>query len=90
MKLNESQLRKLIKEMIDDDFYDAGDRLPELLYFLGLNDEQEDMFFSLLTHRHDGPLSALHWIEGQIDRRLTYDEIKQLIHLLNKDGWFQP
>jgi hypothetical protein len=83
MKLSESQLRKLIREM-SNDVRVAAVRLPD---DLRLNNNQQSMFNDILRHPHDGPLSALHWIEGQIDRRLTYDEIKQLIDLLNSNGW---
>jgi hypothetical protein len=87
MKLSESQLRKLVREM-SDDFYDAGDRLPDYLEFIGLDMEDGlDMVFSTLSGH--GPVDALGEIQVQLKRRLSRDEVRMLIDLFIKDGWFQ-
>lgn len=89
MKLTESQLRKLIKEMQTGNYTGSGDQIVEYLMFIGLEDEGDlDMVYSALSGA--GPVAGLSELETSLRRRLTFDEVNQLIDLFNKDGWFQP
>lgn len=91
LKLSESQLRKLVREMQTAHYPGLGDDLFGFLGDKGL-DRQLEMFQDILAV--EGPVSAMAWAEGVRSlggtqgHRFTYDEAITLINLLNNNGWF--
>jgi len=93
LKLSESQLKKLVREMQTAHYPGSGDDLRGFLRKKGLDRQLEEMFLVILAK--DGPIEAMAWAEGvrslggTKERRWTYDEAITLINLLNSNGWFE-
>jgi len=92
LKLSESQLRNLVREMQTAHYPGSGDDLRGFLRNEGL-DGQLEMFLDIATDH--GPIEAMAWAEGVRSlggtkgHRWTYDEAITLINLLNSNGWFK-
>ena len=92
LKLSESQLKKLVREMQTAHSPGLGDKLRKFLRDEGL-DRQLEMFLDIA--KDHGPIEAMAWAEGvrslggTKERRWTYDEAITLINLLNSNGWFE-
>lgn len=93
LKLSESQLRNLVREMQTAHYPGSGDDLRGFLRKKGLDRQLEEMFLKIAADH--GPIEAMAWAEGvrslggTKERRWTYDEAITLINLLNSNGWFE-